>query len=450
MNIELNFSPELQVNAELNIMLSPRMLQTLKILNASYAELMEKISEEAENNPLLDIENKDKMIEYLKFESSLPYREKENKAKSSEELEKFIKSTTTLSQHLISQLEILDTTDEQKEIIELLIRNLDSNGYIKNYEVIKESIAKELSIDSCQIDAALEILQSFEPEGVGARNLKECLLIQIKEYNFESDELKNILFTLINDHFEDISENNIQYIADSMNIPEEGIKSAIEFIRGYLTPYPGAKFSENPSTAIPSFAVKKAKNGLEIINLETRYGPRLKINQQYLNLLENPNTDRATINFIKDNLKKAKDFLEQIEKRYETIEKVLRKIVEVQKEYLEGKEKFPKPLSQKDLSKEFGLHPSTISRTIAEKYIEAPIGIIKVKTLCPRKVLGFTSEKIKSEIENIILNEDKKDPLTDEQIIKKLLEKGIYLKRRTVTDYRKKLAIANSERRKSK
>ncbi len=449
MDIGLNLNTNLEVRTELNIMLSPKMLQTLKILNMPYAELVENISNEVENNPLLDFEKKDTMIEYLKFQSSLPYREKDEKNNDPIELEKFIKSTTTLSQHLIRQIEILDTTDEQKEIVKYLVKNLDQNGYLKNYDEIKQHIANDLSVDPKEVDKALEILQGFEPEGIGARNLKECLLIQINEYGFESNELKDLLKKIVSNHLDDLAENNFEKITNALDIGKEGIKAAADFIKGYLTPFPGSKFSENPIPAIPSFAVKKSKSGIEIVNLESKYGPSLKLNPQYLKLLEDPNIDEKTISYIKENLKKAKEFIANIQKRHETIEKVIKKIVETQKDFLEGKEKFPKPLTQRELSEEFGLHPSTISRTIAEKYIESPIGIIKVKALCPRRVLGLTSALIKAEIEKIIANENRQKPLTDLEILQKLLEKGIFIKRRTVADYRKKLSLSTYNKRKN-
>ncbi len=450
MQLGLSHNIGLELSAELSIMLNPRMMQTLKVLNMPYAELIEKIASEAETNPLIDIEKRDGMIEYLRYQSSLPVREKDGHTSDPSAMERYIKAGTTLPQFLSSQLDLLDTTAEQKAIIGLLIQNLDGNGYLRNFTQVIPMIEKELGVSRAQVEQALEVLQSFEPDGIGARDLKECLLIQINEYNFESAELKDIMKKLVSVHLEALGGEDPGKIASSLGITEEGVKMAADFIKGHLTPYPGARFSETSTPAIPSFSVKSSEKGLEVVNLESRYGPEIRINPQYKKMLEDPATDERTASYINEKMAKAKELVEQISKRYETMQKIVAKIAERQKDYLEGRSKFPLPMTQKELSEEFGMHPSTISRAVSEKYMETPVGILKIKCLCPRRTMGLTAAHISHEISEILSKEDPKRPHTDDRIIEKLAEKGIALKRRTVSDYRKKLSLGTSLRRKKK
>lgn len=450
MQLGLSHNIGLELAAELNVMLNPKMLQTLKILNMPYAELIEKISSEAETNPLIEIEKRDGMIEYLRYQSSLPVREKEGATADPAEMERYLKAGTTLSQFLMTQLDLLDTTEEQKEIIELLIKNLDANGYITGYADLKKSIEKDLDVSDKELDLALKALQSFEPDGVAARDLKESLLIQINEYNFESEELKQIMRSIVEEHLDTLGKGDLTSVAKSLKISEEGVRMAADFIKGHLTPYPGARFADTSTPAIPSFAVKKTAKGHEVVNLETKYGPAIKINVQYQKMLEDPKTDKKTADYISEKLSKAKELVEQITKRHETVEKIVARIVERQKAYLEGTAKFPEPMTQKELSEKFGIHPSTVSRAVAEKYIETPIGVLKMKSLCPRETMGLTAAHIRSEISEVLAGEDPQKPFTDAQMIEKLEHKNIRLKRRTVSDYRKRLSVDTSIKRKSK
>jgi RNA polymerase sigma-54 factor len=450
MQLGLSQNIGFELSAELSIMLNPKMLQTLKILNMPYAELIEKISSEAETNPLIEIEKRDGMIEYLRHQSSLPVREKEGTTADPAEMERYLKAGTTLPQFLLTQLDLLDTTEEQKEIIGLLIKNLDQNGYIQGYPLLKNSIKRDLDVPEEEIEKALKALQTFEPEGVAARDLKESLLIQIREYSFESAELRNILESIVKDHLDELGKGDLASISKALSIPEEGAAMAASFIREHLTPYPGSRFAETSTPAIPSFAVKKTEKGYDVVNLETKYGPSIKIDPQYLKMLSDPATDEKTSAYISEKLSKAKELVEQITKRHETVEKVVSKIVGKQIEYLKGTSKFPEPMTQKELSEEFGIHPSTVSRAVAEKYIETPAGVIKLKCLCPRETMGLTAAHIRAEISEILSGEDPKHPLTDLQIIEKLAEKGIMLKRRTVSDYRKKMSAGTSAKRRKK
>jgi RNA polymerase sigma-54 factor len=342
---------------------------------------------------------------------------------------------------LLQQLDLEDVPEEERRIAEIMIGNMDDNGYLKDFDGIKEKIQTELSTTDEAIEDALALIQTFEPEGVGARSLKECLLIQIREYEFESEELEKVLTKAVEDHLEDLANKEFDKIAKAMKIPKDGVSYIAEFIKNNLSPDPAARFNQSAPCVIPSFFIKKEKDKYVAVNLEKRYGPVIKISGQYEKMLRDPKTDAKTVEFLKNKLIAAKDFLENIEKRHKTIEKIMDRIIHTQKSFFEKGEIEMTPLLQKDIADELGIHPSTISRAISNKHIQTPKGIFRLKFLCPRDIRGLTSKNIGGKIENIIKNEAKNKPLTDSDIRELLKADGINIKRRTVAAYRKKLGI---------
>lgn len=452
MEMGMNQNFRLDLSNELSMVLSPRMLQMLKVLNLPYSELMEKISEESESNPLLEVERKDLMIEYLKFQSNTPLREDKKTANKDDEydMEDYIKAGTNLEDHLASQIALLEIDEKQKEIVIQLARSLDSNGYMNNYEEIRPNLMLEFDADEKEIDHALSLLQSLEPDGIGARDAAECLLIQVREFDFDNDELQKIMEKAIRNNLNDLAEKDFDKAAKELGITAEGAEHISDFIKNNLNPYPGAQFAKTSAPAIPSFAIKKTKGKYELKNLEKMYGPEIKINGHYAKLLNDPKTDDKTILYLKEKLKNAKELIENVKKRYETMEKIAGMIVEAQTDYFDKKVKFPRPFTQKEISKELGVHPSTVSRAVAEKYLETPLGVLKLRSLCPREFLGTTSADNKDLIKSILMREDKSDPYSDSQIQQLLKQNGVNLNRRTVSDYRGKLGIEGTSKRKRK
>ena len=186
---------------------------------------------------------------------------------------------------------------------------------------------------------------------------------------------------------------------------------------------------------------KKKQKGWEVISLETRYGPVLRLSPQYLKMLDDPKTDAKTIEYLKERLKRAKELLEDFLKRSETLQKIVRRIIDTQEEFLAKGITWLKPLSQKGLADEFGLHPSTISRAVSGKYIQTPQGLYSLKLLCPRGPKGLTAGRLKAMLIEIIKSEDKKNPLADEALTDLMKERGARIDRRTVAYYRKALKI---------
>jgi len=444
---KLGLGHELNISQTLEMMLSPRMIQMLKILNLSYVELVEEIEQRSEENVMLEIERPDRLLEYLKHISSERIPKKKIAFEELPGIETLADTSEDLEDHLLKQLGLEELDEKEMKIAETLIGNIDPRGYLTTYKEVSEALKKELRVDQGEIDGVLEIIQGFEPDGIGARDIKECLLIQVREHSFENDELEEILIKAIEHHLDDLAEKNFDKIGKALDIPKDGAIKLAEFIKNNLNPSPGSIYAETLPCVIPSFSLIKENDKLKVMNLEKDYGPVIKISPVYEKMLKDPKTDAKSMEFLKEKLEAAKDFMENVAKRHETIGKILEMIVNKQSGYLESENAQLNPLMQKDIAKEFGLHPSTISRAISNKYIQTPRGVIMLKVLCPREVKGVTSRNIQKLIKDIIASEDKKRPLSDDEISDKLKEESLTIERRTVASYRKKLGLEIASKR---
>ncbi|MFH1347867.1 MAG: RNA polymerase factor sigma-54 [Candidatus Margulisiibacteriota bacterium] len=442
---ELRLQPE--VRQTLELLLSPRLLQMLKVLSLPYADLVDKVAKEAEENPVLEVERKDEYVEFIRYLTSDKKIRKQADFDEMPGLENIGNVEKTFEEHLLEQLELEDLEQDQHDMAKQIIENIDDFGYVINYTRLREKIMKEFSVSRPTVDKALKIVQTFEPEGVGARDLKECLLIQIREYSFENDALQEVLTKAVEKHLEDISEQKFAKVAQGLGIPETGVTEIANFIKNNLNPNPGASFGGETRHVIPSFAVEKTDQGHKLVNLETRYGPVINVSPRYLKMLEDPKTDAKTKEFLKEKLKNAKNLIEDFSKRSETLEKIVRRIVETQEGFLAKGITWLSPLTQKSLADEFGLHPSTISRTVTEKYIQTPQGLYPLKFLCPRGPKGLTVARLKAMLAEIVKNEDASQPLTDSQITEMMKKQGAKIDRRTVAYYRKELKVPTSSER---
>lgn len=376
------------------------MLQLLKTLHLPYTELIDSINKEVIENPALEFEKQDELIAYAKtladskvshsigFDESMPDREIKDQGPS-------------LQDYLEEQIRLEDLEEKELHIAKYLIANIDEKGYIKDYPVIRREVMQKFGVKSCNVDKTLEIIQTLEPEGVGARNLKECLLIQINEFNFESDALQDVIYKTIKYHFEKLAKKKYKEIAEELELEEEGVKHIAEFIEKNLNPAPGYLYRNDrqEQTIIPSFIIKEDEETLEnkfiYENLEETKGPRLKINFQYLRMLENKETDDETRTYLKEKLEAAKIFIDNINKRQNTVNNIIKIITSSQQDFFEKGYFWLQPLQQNNLASQVGVHPSTISRAVSTKYAETPQGLYPLKHMCPRNFKGYTSMQIK-------------------------------------------------------
>ncbi len=447
-NPGLNLHQTVNLSQQLRMILNPRMLQLLKTLHLPYLDLMESINRESTENPALEVEKQDELLEYARnlrlsrstsapvdFDDSMPDREIKDLGPS-------------LQNYLIEQIKLEDLEEADQDIAEYIINNIDERGYIKDYPKVREEIMKEFQVKSCNVDKILSLVQTLEPEGVGARNLKECLLIQVQEYNFESEQLQDVIYNTIKYHFEDLAKKKFDEIAKALDIEPDGVQHIADFVEKNLTPAPGLQYHSDrkEQTIIPSFQIKKEESSAGpkylAVNLEKEKGPQLRISSQYMQILDNPETDEKTKKFIKEKLEAARIFIDNINKRHDTIQRIIDIITSSQQDFFNKGYYWLNPLQQNKLANLIGVHPSTISRAVSTKYAETPQGLYPLKYMCPRNFKGLSAMQIKGMMKNI-LGANKK--LSDQKISDFLREtRNVDIKRRTVTKYRMELGESSS------
>lgn len=452
----LNIQQTLALSQQLKLVLNPRMLQLLKTLHLPYTDLIESINKEAAENPALEVSKQD---ELLSFARTLSNQRKETPLLNSEEKpDRELKARgPSLEEHLLEQLRLEDLSETDLLIAEYLVGNIDDQGYLKNYTELREEIMQQQQVAKGNVDKVLSIIHTLEPEGVGARNLKECLLIQVREYNFDNPELQQVIFDAIKFHYEDLIDKKYSAIAEDLDIDIEGVQYVAEFIEKNLTPYPGNLFrTDTPSEIIiPSFQIKEEAVDIAgvgqatkfiAVNLEQTKGPQLAISNNYLKILEDPSTDEQTKEFLKQKVAAAKIFIENIQRRHQTIDKIMNIIIDTQQEFFRDGYYWLKPLQQSSLADQVGVHPSTISRAVSTKYAETPQGLYPLKYLCPRNFQGYSPMQIKGLLKKIF--KEKKE-LSDQKIASLLHDlRNIAIKRRTITKYRAELGEVSSYQRK--
>lgn len=446
----LNLSQNLTLTQQLKMVLNPRMLQLLKTLHLPYQDLLDSISKEVTENPALELSKPDELLQYARTLTSSGERHVANFDESRPDRE--IKARgPTLYEHLLEQAQLEGLAEDDMKIAEVLLDAIDDRGYIEKYPDVRAEIMTGQNAARSRVDHVLSIIQTFEPEGVGARNLKECLLIQVREYNFESEQLRQVIHDAIKYHIEDLASKDYQTIAEDLDIDEEGAKYIADFVEKNLNPLPGNAFKgeDNTQTVIPSFIIHRdGESAYSAVNLESEKGPQLRIGSQYMQMLDDPQTDEKTKEYLKERIAAAKIFIENLQKRYQTVQNIVEIITKQQTDFFENGYYWLKPLQQDGLAQSVGVHPSTISRAVSTKYIETPQGLYPLKYLCPRDFRGYTAMQIKGMLIKIF----KEHPdLSDQKIADMLREqRGIDIKRRTITKYRLEMGGDSSYVRKTK
>ena len=443
----MNFNNKLEMIQSQKLVMTTQLKQSLDILNMSNLELEEEIKKEAEENPLLDMESKDN-IDWEKFVKEIDnksYHIKGYDLDNDYTLENIIKSENNLYDYLKSQLGILKISKKEKEICEYIIDCLDKDGYLSCDE---KFIMEELKISEEVFNSCLEYIQQFEPSGVGARSLSECLLIQMKNKNLIDDILKSIIIEDLNL----IGHNKIKVISKKYNMNIEDCVKYIEKIKEF-DPKPGRICSNDKSIYVQPDVIVRKVNGEFIIYMNDVTNFNLYINNYYKNILNSNETDENAKEFIKNKLNHALNLLKNIETRKSTILKIAEVILREQEDFFNKGLKYIKPLRLKDIANDLGYHESTISRGINNKYILTPYGLFEFKyffsnAVQSEKQEGISSTKIKNMIKELIDKENKLKPLSDDKLCKLLKEEGIILARRTVAKYREEMNISSSSKRK--
>ena len=406
----------LKLKQETKLILTQEMKTSMNILQMSSSKLKEYLEKEATINPAIE-------INYINTSIYKNSSQEDNISPLD-----FTSKEETLFDFLEEQLGYLKLSSKIKSICLFIINNLDSKGYLS---MSKLEIKKLLNVSTSQLNEAFDIIYSLDPIGVGAENLKECLKIQLRAKKIYDETL----FTLIDKYLEELANQNFEFISHELNITEEKIIEYLTLIRT-LSPIParGYVVDTNSNYIVPEARIE-IKNGKLTYTINENSIPKININTSYVNS-ENANQKSiyTAINIIKC-----------LEKRYQTLNKILELLLIKQKEFFFKGNNFLKTLILKDLSKELQLHESTISRAIRDKYLDTPQGIISMKSLF---IIDSKTIEIKNLLEELINNENKKSPLSDEKLSLLLKDKGFNIARRTVAKYREELGFASTRERK--
>lgn len=466
--------------------LSPQQIQLMKLLQIPSVNLEQRIKEELEVNPAL--EESEQKPEEQEFESSEtkdenyeleeyiqdyidddPYSYKLRLDRSSDEEDKSIPIAVESSFHdyLEDQLYLLNLQDEQKEAIAMqIIGSIDDDGYLRRAIVsIRDDLmfAQNIFVDEQAIEDILQQIQQFEPAGVGARDLRESLLLQLR-HKLESDRLTNfehveamaLAEEIIDRRFDEFSKKHYQKLQEDLRIDEEQLKAAIEEIV-HLNPKPASGFSSGRSGTqqyiTPDFTVSNEEGELQL-SLNNRNVPDLRVNNTYKTMLRDysrtkrkSKQEQETVQFVKQKIDSARWFIDAIRQRYQTMYKTMLAILEYQRDYfLTGDDRKLRPMILKDIAEITNLDISTISRVVNSKFVQTEFGVKSLKTFFSESMQTDSGEEvstieIKRELEDIIRDENKRKPLSDDKLAKLLKEKGYSIARRTVAKYREQLNI---------
>lgn len=448
----MNFKNTLELKQSQKLILTAQLKQSLAILNMSKLEVEEEIKKEAENNPMLEAEKNDEGIDWEKYiknmelksikqdKNDIPYNSENNI-----DFENMIKNVNNLYEHLKEELKYFKLTSEEKKICNYIIDSLDEDGY---FRLNDKNILRTLKISINEFEKCLNIVQQLDPPGIGARNLSECLILQLRKIDKLDTTIENIV---IND-LELIAKNKLKEISKKNKISIDKCKDIICLIKS-LDPKPGLLYSNDKSIYIQPDVIIKKIEGSYCVYANEKDNYNLRINDFYKNIIKD-SSDKDAEEFVKNKLNSAANLIKNIENRKSTILNIAQAIMEEQIEFIEKGEKYIKPLKMKDIAEKLNIHESTISRGVNGKYMLTPFGLYEFKyffnTALETNVFceAASSTSIKSEIKDIINNENKRKPLSDEAISKILKEQGVNIARRTVSKYREELGIASSSRRK--
>lgn len=370
--------------------------------------------------------------------------------------ENLISTTTSLHDHLMWQMGLGGFNDEEQAAMAILISYVDEDGYVKTPF---EEMAKEEDCSAQDLEEMLPFLQEFDPPGIGARDLKECLLIQAKHL----EEDTNDLVKLLNDHIKDLEKKNYNGIAKAMNLPLEDVIEMCKIIYT-MDPKPGRVYMPQDTQFVtPDVYVYKVGEEY-MVSLNEDGLPRLRISNLYKNILKgdqpgigaNPKPGSGgenAQNYIQDKLRSAVWLIKSIHQRQRTIYKVTESIVKHQHDFFEKGPGFIKPMILRDIANDIGMHESTVSRVTTNKYVHTPRGIFELKYFFNSGISktdgdSLASESVKLKIKNLVSDEDEKNPLSDQKIVELLKKDGIQIARRTVAKYRDMLKILPSSKRK--
>lgn len=470
-----------QLQQKLQQKLSPQQIQLIRLLELPAIELEERVKHELEDNPALEegkepvddfehtegedggedaspADGEPDLGDYLTEDDIPDYKLREMTERAERKEEVPFSAGQSLNEHLSRQLGLRDLPEKQVRVAEYIIGNIDDDGYLRRD---LSSIADDLmfmagqEVSEKEVEEVLRVIQDFDPSGVGARDLRECLLIQLEKK--EKTEVTDWAIRVLTDYFEEFTRKHYDKIARGLDIDEATLKKVIREIT-LLNPKPGSAWGGSMDLAmgqiVPDFIVE-ANNGELTLSMNNREVPDLRINREYAEMFQDYSANKANqtaerreaVQFVKQKLDSAQWFIDAVRQRNETLRRTMEAIIRLQRDFfLTGDEATLRPMILKDVAERAGYDISTISRVSNSKYVQTNFGIYPLKYFFSESTKTDSGEEISTrEVKKIMRErveaEDKRKPLTDEELATILKEKGYVIARRTVAKYREQLGI---------
>ena len=427
--------------------LTPQMEQSLSVLQMGSEELNQCIEEEVLSNPMLDYakEPEKKEVRRSQGEGIGYYSRKKTEDTDYQSYLNAIadekSEDTELAEYLRMQLYTKKISPRRQKIGEYLIECLEESGYLK---MDMDELAKGIGLSKEELEREIRFMQTLEPCGVFARDLKECLLLQVQG----EEQMQRQARLLIEKYLDEIAQNKIPQISKQTGLTTAEITKTIRYIKEELEPVPGRGYgcANRNEYIYPDITVKEDEKGYRII-LNKEKVHTLELNREYLPMLGQVHSSEEN-KYLKEQYQKAKILLQNIGKREETLAAVAEAIVDWQREFFEKGKASLKPMNVLDIAQELDVHESTVSRAVRDKYLECRWGIFELKYFFSNKTSDGNNCNVLTCIQEIIRSENKQKPLSDAKIAEQLEKKGIRISRRTVTKYREQMQIPNTQMRK--
>ncbi|WP_163183018.1 RNA polymerase factor sigma-54 [Neobacillus sedimentimangrovi] len=437
----MNLKAGLWQQQTLKLMMTQELTQAIALLQYSAQELTAFLENKALENPLLQIEH----VNVRPMNPLIDRNRRKHEKTEKDWIEQIADRPFSWEEQLISQLNLKKLPAEQLKVIRHLINNLDENGYF-NGDL--NEIARNLKVPVELAEDGLAVLQTLEPVGIGARNLQECLLIQI-DYELPDNDLAKKIVT---DYFVPFAEKKWRRIAKELQVTLKDIQEIFDQIQ-LLNPKPGAILGrEAAAYIIPDVIVEQSDEGW-IVRMFDDLIPKISFNESYFNRFKDK--DRQVSRFLQEKVQDYQWIIKSIEQRRETLTKVVTKIVERQSAFFQKGPQFLAPMTMKEIAAELDIHESTVSRAVREKYVQTPVGTFTLKSFFTSTIQTTagdettSSTQVKNAIRKLIEMENKQKPLSDQEIAEQLKAmEGMVVSRRTIAKYRDQLGIPSSTKRK--
>ncbi|MCC6781977.1 MAG: RNA polymerase factor sigma-54 [Planctomycetes bacterium] len=472
------------LRAEQRLVQSPQMIQAMQVLQCPMAELIDRIDQELQENVFLEVKEESAENEGgEKGESAAETPREDDRQEANDataelwnELESLERRaegvaprTPTISDeeadrrldalyntpaqgislpdHLLSQVRMTEIDPVLFRVVEHIVYSLDEDGRLAESA---EQIADTLLVPIPLAERAIELVRALDPPGVGARDLRDCLLMQLDRMNY----VQPLTRLIVEKHLDDLAMNRLPKIARDTNAELEDVKDSWTFLRDYLNPHPGAAFSETRGAiVVPDVIVEEIDGRFEVRSERGRI-PELGISVTYKNLLKEARDDPKVHEYLRRKIDAAKWFIEAVHQRQSTIERIASEVVSRQQDFLRNGIRDLRPMKMQEVADAVGVHISTVSRAISGKYIQTPQGVMDLKRFFSGGTVTDSGEHVsqravKDKLRQLVEAEDKHNPWSDDQLVEELGRQGVHIARRTVTKYRKALGIESSTRRRA-